>query len=449
MIEPSTPKGFRDYLPATMRVREQIIATAQRVYRSFGFAGIETPALEFFETLTGKGGDESDRQMFHFVDHGNRHVGLRFDLTVPLARYYSQHAADLGTPFKRYHIGPVWRGENTQKGRYREFVQCDFDTVGTESLAADIETALVIDELLRAIGIEKFRVRINNRKVLIGILQKLGLESQSVAVLRVIDKLTKTSEEKVLRELVDSAICNEQQGRDVLALAQLKGDTDEILRGLDNLAIGNELAMRGAAELREVIGGARAAGVTESRLQLDPSIARGLDYYTGTIFETFLDAMPNIGSVCSGGRYDNLTTMFMKQKAPGIGASLGLDRLVAALEELDILQSSYSADVFIPFFDKTRLYDYIALAAKLRSLGFSVEVFPDPKKLGQQLQYADRKGFKIALIQGESEFAAKTIQLKNLKTTTSQVISLESGFEPLAAEIREILEVSEERWSEK
>jgi histidyl-tRNA synthetase len=435
MIEPRTLKGFRDYLPEAMIPRERLIATAQRVYRSFGFAPIDTPALELFEILSGKGSEETDRQMYNFVDPGNRRVAMRFDLTVPLARFAAQHIGELGTPFKRYHIATVWRGENAQRGRYREFMQCDFDTIGTRSIAADIETALVIHELLRAIGFERFEIRVNNRMVLNGLLAKLGLAEKSVAVLRALDKLGKIGREKVADEIVANAGCSPEQAAEVLKLAELSGSNDDILRSLDALLEGSEVGQAGVGMLRQIISSARAAGVPENCLQLDVSIARGLDYYTGPIFETFLSDLPTIGSVCSGGRYDNLAGLFTKQELPGIGASLGLDRLLAAMEELGMLGKVRTpAPVFIPFFDKTRLDAYLQLAATLRRAGIGCEVFPEPKKLGQQLQYADRRGFRIALIAGENELAAGRVQLKDLQTGQSRDIPTDDhGAELIAA----------------
>ena len=225
MITPRTLKGFRDYLPEQMMPRERLIATAQRVYRSYGFSPIDTPALEYLEILAGKGGEESDKQMYRFTDHGGREVGMRFDLTVPLARFAAQHFAELGTPFKRYHIATVWRGENTQRGRYREFMQCDFDTIGTLSPVADIETALVIHDLLRAIGFDAFTIHVNNRMVLNGLLAKLGLAEKSKAILIALDKVHKIGPEKVAEEMAATAGATADQARQVLKLAEIEGDS--------------------------------------------------------------------------------------------------------------------------------------------------------------------------------------------------------------------------------
>jgi histidyl-tRNA synthetase len=439
-ITPRTLKGFRDYPPETMIPRERLIDTARRVYRSYGFSPIDTPALEYLEILAGKGSDETDKQLYKFEDHGGRWVGLRFDLTVPLARFVAQHANELGVPFKRYHIATVWRGENTQRGRYREFMQCDFDTIGTRSTAADIETTLVIHDLFRAIGFSQFTIRINNRMVLSGLLERLGLSDRATAILRALDKLGKIGAAAVAEEMASVAGATPEQARQVLQLSEIAGGNDAMLRQIEPLVAGSEIGQSGVAKLKEVLDAVTAAGVPEERVRLDLSIARGLDYYTGTIFETFLDALPGIGSVCSGGRYDNLAGLFTSQELPGIGASLGLDRLLAAMEELGMVEKiSTPAPVLIPFFDKDRLHDYLRLAAALRAAGIGVEVFPEPKKLGQQLKYADRRGFRIALIAGGNEFQSGVCQVKDLQTGEKQDAPLADNAAGVVEAVKKIL----------
>jgi len=437
LITPRTLKGFRDYLPEVMMPREAIIDTAKRVYRSYGFAPIDTPALEYLEILTGKGSDETDKQLYRFQDHGGREVGLRFDLTVPLARFSAQHAPQLGLPFKRYHVATVWRGENTQRGRYREFMQCDFDTVGSTAVASDIETVLVVEELLRAIGFERFTIRINNRGILNGLLEKTGLADEATAVLRALDKLAKIGPEKVTAELQSTAAATAEQAAQVLALVGLEGDNNAVLNKVESLVAGSETGEAGAARVREILAGVQAAGVADGRVKLDVSIARGLDYYTGLVLETFLDDLPEIGSIASGGRYDNLAGLYTKQQLPGIGASLGLDRLIAAMESLDMLPAVRTpAPVFVPYFEKGRLADYLQIAALVRSAGIGVELYPEPKKLGKQLQYADKRGFRVALIAGEEELAAGTCQVKDLATGGSETVKREA----IVAELNKLLE---------
>ncbi len=437
-IQPRTLKGFRDFLPDAMLAREHIMEVARRVFRSYGFAPIDTPALEYLDVLLGKGGAETDKQLYRFQDHGGRDVGMRFDLTVPLARFAAQHIGTLGTPFKRYHIATVWRGENTQRGRYREFMQCDFDTIGTTSVAADIETVLVVNDLLSQLSVGEFTISLNHRGVLSGLIQKLGLAEKSADVLRALDKLNKIGAEGVAAELSRTAGTSTADNQQLLALSSLTGGNDEILSELEQLVAGNEVGQSGAARLGEILRGLAAALSAQAvaRIRLDASIARGLDYYTGLVLETTLDDLPAIGSICSGGRYDNLAELYTNQQLPGIGASLGLDRLLAAMEELGRLEKIHTpAQVFIPYFDRARLGDYFKIAGELRLAGLAVEVYPEPAKLGKQLQYADRKGFRVAVIAGEREFAAGECQVKDLSTSESVTVPLAD----VATEVRRVL----------
>ena len=416
-IQPRTLKGFRDYLPAVMIPRERMMQISREVFRSFGFAPIDTPVLEYLEILTGKGSDETERQIYRFQDNGGRDVGMRFDLTVPLARFAAQHVNTLGTPFKRYHIAPVWRGENPQAGRYREFVQCDFDTIGTESVLADIEAVAVIDCLLEAVGFERFTISINNRVILTGLLEQLGLADQTVSILRSLDKLPKIGRDKAAAEMIRAASIQPAQADQVLNLAQCDGDAESVFSALPEITHRSEKAARGIERLQQIHQGAIASGVPAERLKVDVSIARGLDYYTGVVFETTLNDLPVIGSVCSGGRYDNLAELYTKQHLPGIGASLGLDRLLAAMQQLELLPlASTPAPVFVAFFDKQHRDDYLRLAANLRTAGISTEVYPDAKKLGAQLKYADQKGFSVAVIAGGNEWSEDRVQVKDLAT---------------------------------
>jgi histidyl-tRNA synthetase len=412
LISPRTLKGFRDFLPSSMIPRERLMETARRVYRSFGFVPIDTPALEYAEILCGKGSDETDKQMYRF-QHGRHDVAMRFDLTVPLARFVAQHANELGMPFKRYHLGSVWRGENTQAGRYREFVQCDFDTIGTTSMASDIEAAQVIFDLMKSIGFQDFTIRLNNRKVLNGLLQKSGLAEHSVPVLRALDKLVKIGPEEVKNEILATTPAAPSQADEILRLAEISGSSLMALDQLKRICAGNELAELGLAELEQVIAASRVVGISEAYLQLDVSIARGLDYYTGSIFETFLTKLPSIGSVCSGGRYDDLAGLFTRQSLPGIGASLGLDRLLTAMQELKMIPPLRTmADVMIIHFDSKHLHDYFRMANELRAAGWGVEVYPEPKKLDHQFKYADRNGYPAVIVAGPDELLAGRVKLK-------------------------------------
>lgn len=433
LIEPRTLKGFRDYPPALMIPRERVLQTAREVYRSYGYAPIDTPALEYAEVLLGKGGGENDRIVYRFKDHGDRDVALRFDLTVPFARFSAQHVPQLGTPFKRYAMGPVWRGENTSAGRYREFWQCDFDTIGTTSNAADIETVLVIHDLFEKLGFENFTIRINNRLILNGILENLGLTHVSSQMLRAIDKLSKIGQVGVMNELVKDVGISMDSALRVRDSFINYNSNEETLRYLGTALVSNsnQLLLDGYTRIEELIETAQLCGIPENRITIDLSIARGLDYYTGTIYETFLTDLPGIGSVCSGGRYDNLAGLYTKQVLPGVGASLGVDRLLAAMEELKhpwMTGQSTPAPVIILNLDASLLGTYQTIARDLRAAGVGVEVYPDAKKLGPQFQYAERRGFRLAVIVGPEEAASNKRKIKDLTKREEVVLDAGDGF---------------------
>jgi histidyl-tRNA synthetase len=420
-IQPRTLKGFRDYPPALMMPREHLMEQARRVYRSYGFAPIDTPALEYAEILRGKAGEESDKLIYSFQDHGGRDVALRFDLTVPFARFAAQYIGKLGTPFKRYHMGPVWRGENTGHGRYREFQQCDFDTIGTTSSTSDIEVALVIHDLMVALGFERFEIRINHRQVLNGVLDRFGLLDRAVPILRALDKIGKVDRDGVKAELMDASPnrpgLKEREAEQILHIATaFKGmKNDAIIAALRSHVGTAGPASEGLQRLDELLTVTREVGIPPERIVLDPSICRGLDYYTGIIFETTLSDKPDIGSVCSGGRYDNLASLYSKQVLPGVGASLGLDRLLAAMEELNLVpKTSTPAPVLVVHFAPEHAGAYQRMARHLRTEGIGVEVYPEAKKLGPQLKYAESRGFRVALIAGPDEFAQGMWQIKDL-----------------------------------
>jgi histidyl-tRNA synthetase len=438
VIEPRTLKGFRDHLPAQALARERILDVARRVYRSYGFAPIDTPALEYLEILTGKGSEETDKQMYRFTDHGGREVGMRFDLTVPFARFAAQHVHELGLPFKRYHMATVWRGENTQRGRYREFMQCDFDTIGTTSPVADLEMVLVVHDLLAAIGVGGFTIRLNDRRVLAGVLTRLGLADQSAAVLRSLDKLGKATPQAVAAELAAHGV-GAAAVESLLEMAGLAGPVEDVLARLAGLVGQVEAGLQGVQALRDIVAGAAAAGVADGRIVVDPSIARGLDYYTGIVLESFLDDLPALGSICSGGRYDNLAGLYTKQPLPGVGASLGIDRLLAGLEELGRLEAVETpAQVFLVHFDAERRDDYLRIASALRAGGMAVEFFPEAKRVGQQLKLAAKRGFPAALILGGDEFIAGTAQFKNMRTQESVAINWHGEMPVLVDAVRSL-----------
>lgn len=444
LIEPRTLKGFRDYPPELALPRERLMEIARGVFRSYGFAPIDTPALEYAEILLGKmdAGAEIQRQLYRFKDHGDRDVALRFDLTVPLARFAAQHVGpnpgQIPVPFKRYHIGPVWRGENPQAGRFREFVQCDFDTIGSTSNAADIEIALVIHDLFVALGFERFEIRINNRLILNGLLASFGAADRAVPALIALDKLAKQGRDAVLAELRQAGL-NDEQAQALIQVAGERGTNDELLDRLAQQFAGQDQALQGVHRLRELVQLCRSAGIPDERVRIDLSICRGLDYYTGTIYETFLTDLPGIGSVCSGGRYDNLAGLYTKQVLPGVGASLGLDRLVAAMEALNLLPKvATPAPVLVLQFAAEHLADYIRIGRQLRAAGIGTEVYPDAKKIGAQLQYAERRGCRAAVIAGPDELNAGMCKLKNLAARSEQVVAQAD----LVSAVRQLLEES-------
>jgi histidyl-tRNA synthetase len=442
LITPRTLKGFRDLLPAQALAREQVLQVARQVYRSYGFAPIDTPALEYLDILTGKGSEETDKQLYRFTDHGNREVGMRFDLTVPFARYAAQHIGVVGTPFKRYHLATVWRGENTQRGRYREFMQCDFDTIGTTSPVADLETVLVVHDLLEAIGLERFTIRVNDRRILAGILESLELAEQATVVLRALDKLGKQPPAAVAQELTGQGL-SATAAEQLLTLADLAGPPADILAGLEPLVGTSAVGQAGIKAVSDLFAGLAAAGVAAGRVVVDPVIARGLDYYTGIVLESFLDDLPGLGSICSGGRYDNLAGLYTKQPLPGVGASLGIDRLLAGLEELGRLATAETpAEVFLAHFDSAHVGDYLRIAAALRAAGMAVDFYPEPKKLGQQLKWAGKKGFRLAVVIGSEEFAGGTAQVKHLATQQAVTIDWHGDLAVLVDAVHSHLEAT-------
>jgi histidyl-tRNA synthetase len=338
-------------------------------------------------------------------------------------------------------MAPVWRGENTQRGRYREFMQCDFDTIGTTSPVADLETVLVVHDLLAAIGIGGFTIRVNDRRVLSGILQECGVADRATDVLRSLDKLGKATPETVTAELEAHGVAADVRTK-LLGMAQLGGEPAAVLAALDGLVGSSETGRTGVAALRSLLDGVRQAGVPEGRVVIDPSIARGLDYYTGIVLESFLDDLPALGSICSGGRYDNLAGLYTKQSLPGVGASLGIDRLLAGLEELGRLELAETpAEVFLVHFDEAHLADYLRIAARLRADGLAVEFFPEAKRVGQQLKMAAKKGFRVALVIGSDEFANGTAQLKNLAAQTASTIDWHGDLDVLSDAVHSQLEV--------
>lgn len=417
LIQPRVLKGFRDSLPAAEIKRTDLTERITQVYRSFGFVPIDTPALEYTEILLRKSDGETEKQVFRFQDNGGRDVALRFDLTVPFARFIAGHAGELYFPFKRYHIAKVWRGEKPQAGRYREFVQCDIDTIGSDSAAADFEILSVMKAALNAVDVDRITVHINHRGVFNRFLARLGVDEKREAILRTVDKLAKVGKNTVSAELTEHT-GNAATAAEILTYIAGADSFDTTLAMIEELAGGEAEDTRRLRDLRAMM---QAAGIAATYV-LDPSITRGLDYYTGVVYETFLDDLPSIGSVCSGGRYDNLAGLYMKQKVPGVGASIGLDRLITGLEQLgETAQKGSYLDAEIFCTDAALATHYQGVAAALRARGINVEVFPDAKKLAQQYAVTEAKGVPWGILIEKEAAVTGTLTLKNLRTREQTV----------------------------
>jgi histidyl-tRNA synthetase len=423
LIEPRVLKGFRDFLPDRETRRLAIIRCLEEAFGLFGYMPIDTPVLEYAEVLLGKGGGETDKQVYRFLDHGGRDVALRYDLTVPFARFMAAHLAELPLPFRRWHAAKVWRGENTQRGRYREFIQVDFDVVGADSASADLEILLLMRECMTRLGIRGFTVRFSHRGAFNSFLDRQGLAGKSVEVLRTIDKERKIGTEKTRETLVE--IAGAQAADAVLAFTRVGATPEETLESMARAA-GPECA--GIRRLTEITRGLAGLGIPTG-YAIDPSITRGLDYYTGVVFETFLTDLPEIGSVCSGGRYNDLASLYTKQSLPGVGASVGLDRLMAAMEELGLAAGGpLAAPVLILCLEDDLLPAYQRFAAAFRSAGIPAEVFPEKKKLTAQFSYAEKRGVKLAIIHGSEEAARGTLTLRDVATrSTVEGLTLEGS----------------------
>jgi histidyl-tRNA synthetase len=414
LIEPRIPKGFRDFLPERETRRLALLHALGLVFERFGYAPIDTPVLEFAEVLLGKGGGDTDKEVYRFTDHGGRDVAMRYDLTVPFARFMAAHIAELPLPFRRWHAAKAWRGENTQRGRYREFMQVDFDVVGTDAASADLEILLLMRETLNALGMERSKVHVGHRGVFNAFVGSLGLEKSSVEVLRTIDKRRKIGDEKAAELL--AAIAGEEKARRILAFTGMEGTTAGTLDKMKETVGAQDPGIRRLEELTRCLA---ELGCAE-RFVLDPSITRGLDYYTGIVFETFLLDLPDIGSVCSGGRYNDLASLYTKQSLPGVGASIGIDRLMAAMEELGLGGTTAGApSVLVLFLEDALLGRYHAYAQALRAEGLAAEVYPEKKKLAIQFAYAEKRGIPLALVCGADEAAAGKVGLKDLGTRES------------------------------
>lgn len=419
-IDARLPKGMRDFLPGEVLKREYVFGVVTEVFHTFGFEPIYTPALEMLETLLGKSGEEADKLIF-YAQHpgGKEELGLRYDLTVPLARYFAMHEHDLSLPFRRYHIAPVWRGDRPQKGRYREFVQCDVDIVGIESMAADAEIISVLTTVLDRLGFRDFTVHINNRKILTGIGIYAGVpDAQLGDLYRSIDKLDKIGLDGVRRELASSGIEEGVIARmiDLLALrhggAETLGEVRAQLKGIP-------IAEQGITELEQIIAHLAALGLAPQRYTVDLAMVRGLGYYTGPVYETSITKPDNLGSVTGGGRYDELIGMFRKFSLPTTGASLGIERIIDLMDLLNLYPPELTGTVVqtvVTVFGPELQAESLALANELRAAGIRTEAIMQPNRsIGKQVQYADRKGARVVAFLGPDELQQGVVGLKRLR----------------------------------
>ena len=418
-ISPRTLSGFMELLPGKQIKMEKMMEVLRNTYALYGFAPLDTPVIEDAKILLAKGGGETEKQIYRF-QKGDSDLAMRFDLTVPLAKYVALHYNDLAFPFRRYQIGKVYRGERAQRGRFREFYQADIDIIGDGKLdiTNEAEIPAIIYRVFRGFGLTRFQIRVNNRKILNGFYAMLGLTAKSGDIMRTVDKLDKIGPEKVSAILVDDCGLTGEQAAEILKFIAIGGANAEVLSALDGYAGRNEIFDLGLAELKAVTRNLSAFGVPEENFAVDLTIARGLDYYTGTVYETTLLDHPEIGSVCSGGRYDNLAEYYTDRALPGVGISIGLTRLFYVLDEQGLLNDatpSAPCDALVlPMTED--IGKAVELAEALRSAGIRVQLYGEQKKFKQKMSYADKLGVPYAVLLGEDEIAAALCSVKNMVT---------------------------------
>lgn len=424
--EPRTLSGFMELLPNEQILFNQIKEKIEDTYKKFGFLPLDTPVIELSEVLLAKAGGETEKQIYRF-NKGDNDLSLRFDLTVPLSKYVAKNYGNLSFPFRRYQIGKVYRGERTQKGRFREFYQCDIDIIGDGELDLinDAELPSVIYTIFKSLGFDNFTIRINNRKILNGLFESLGQKDNSVEVLRIIDKIDKIGKEAVIEELEKLGVSKEAI-INIISFIEIEGTSDEKIEKLKQLGIQNDVFIKGVEELEFVIKNIRLFGIPEQNFKVDLTIARGLDYYTGTVYETFLNEYRELGSVCSGGRYENLAEYYTDKKLPGVGVSIGLTRLFYKLNELNLIKAekkSISDVLIIPMVEDLSVP--ITIANKLRNNGIKTEIYLNNKKLKAKFKYADKLEIPYVIVIGEDEVSQNKFKLKDMKTGEEKDIGLE------------------------
>ena len=424
-VLPRTLPGFMQLLPNEQLLFNEIKEKIQKTYEKFGFLPLDTPVIESSEVLLAKAGGETEKQIYRF-NKGDSDLALRFDLTVPLAKYVTENYNNLCFPFRRYQIGKVYRGEKAQRGRYREFYQCDIDIIGEDelSLINDAELPSVIYNVFNELGFGDFTICINNRKILNGLFDALGLKDKSVDILRIIDKIDKIGKESVASEIKELGIDNEKINT-IMSFIEITGNVQETIQALRDLKLSSELFEKGVNELEEVSNNIKLFGVPEKNYKIDLTIARGLDYYTGTVYETFLNEYRNLGSVCSGGRYDNLAEYYTEKKLPGVGVSIGLTRLFFQLTDkniIDVGNRSISKVMIVSMVeDFSKIFE---IATTLRNEGINTQIYTDKEKIKNQFKYASRNNIPYVIVIGEDEIANNVVSLKNMETGEQTTITL-------------------------
>ena len=416
-VEPRTLSGTMELLPKEQILFNQMKKTIEETYQKYGFLPLDTPVIELSEVLLAKAGGETEKQIYRF-EKGDTDISMRFDLTVPLAKYVAKNYGNLSFPFRRYQIGKVYRGERTQKGRFREFYQCDIDIIGDGELSIinDAELPSVIYNVFKELGFDNFTIKINNRKLFNGLFESLNQKENAVEILRIIDKIEKIGKETVIEELEKIQVPTDSINK-ILEFIEIEGTTDEKLQKLQDLNIENEAFQAGLEELTQVVKYVRLFGIPDSNFKVDLTIARGLDYYTGTVYETFLNEYRELGSVCSGGRYENLAEHYTDKKLPGVGISIGLTRLFYKLNELNLIKAnkkSVAEVLIVPMVEDMKVP--IKLASNLRNNGINTEIFLNDKKLKAKMKYADKLEIPYVIVVGEDEVNTGIVKIKNMKT---------------------------------
>ena len=430
--EPRTLPGFMELLPNEQILFDQMKQTIEESYKTFGFLPIDTPIIELAEVLLAKTGGETEKQIYRF-NKGENDLALRFDLTVPLAKYVSEYYGQLSFPFKRYQIGKVYRGEKAQAGRYREFYQCDVDIIGDGELNIihDAEIPSIIYTTFKELGFEKFTIHINNRKILNGIFDEIGSTEKATEILRIIDKIEKIGAEKVKEELKELGL-QDKEIETIMNFIEIKGSNSDKINTLKSLEINSEIFKKGLEELEQVINYIKVLGVPENNFEIDLTIARGLDYYTGTVYETFLDDYKKLGSVCSGGRYENLAEYYTDKKLPGVGISIGLSRFFyqASKEGLfNVEKKSISKVLVIPMTEN--LEKCMEIATTLRKEKINTEIYLADKKIKAKFKYADKLNIPYTIVIGDDEIANNKVTLKCMETGEQETLSIEEVIEKI------------------